>query len=168
MDKIKENYDRVLLIVIGLITLIAGSMLIMKSFAIGQKFPGVDTGDGSKFEESQVDKVEKANTLVDTPMEWKAPMAQGDNKVYRLMASIPIVWKEGVDEPIDLFNEDTPVREGISNKYLMDHNLPYRRDDVLNLDLDGDNFTNLEEFENGATNPRDPNDFPDATLKLPS
>ncbi|MGI9239410.1 MAG: Amuc_1099 family pilus-like system protein, partial [Verrucomicrobiales bacterium] len=71
-----------------------------------------------------------------------------------------------VNEPIDLFDESTPVREGISNKYLMEHNLPYRRDDVLELDLDGDRFSNAEEFELGGTNPRDKDDHPDATHKL--
>jgi hypothetical protein len=165
MEKLKQHYERALLIVIGLITLVAGSMLIMKSFAIGQKFPGVDTRDGKKFEAPPVAKVADASKRIDTPREWKAPIANDSEKIYRLFASIPIVWKDGVNAPIDLF-EDTPVREGISNEYLMKYNLPYSRSDVLELDHDGDKFTNQEEYEGGSTNPRDKNDHPDATQKL--
>lgn len=166
MEKLKKNYDRVLLVVIGLITLVASVMLIMKASAVGQKFPGVDVGNGEKYDAPPVDKVIGASKHVETPINWKTPIAEGSEKVYRLFASIPIVWKEGVEEPIDLFNESTPLREGISNKYLMDHNLPYRRNDVLDLDLDGDGFSNAEEFALGGTDPRNKDDYPDPTHKL--
>ncbi|MGI9243933.1 MAG: hypothetical protein ACR2RV_24265, partial [Verrucomicrobiales bacterium] len=81
MEKLKKNYDRVLLVVIGIITLVAGAMLAMKSFAIGQKFPGVEVGSGDKFDTPPVDKVEEATTLVDTEMKWTAPIAEGSEKI---------------------------------------------------------------------------------------
>ncbi len=37
---------------------------------------------------------------------------------------------------------------------------------MLELDLDGDRFSNLEEFQLGGTNPRDKDDYPDPTNKL--
>ena len=166
MEKLKQNYDRLLLIVIGVITLVVGSMLIMKSFAAGKNFPGVEEGNGGTLPETPVEKVVAAATLVDTEKKWEPRFAEKSEKRYRLFASIPIVNKDGAPQPIDLFDESTPVREGVSNKYIMDHNLPYRRNDVLSLDLDGDGFTILEEYKNGGTDPRDKNDYPDATIKL--
>ncbi|MFT4547251.1 MAG: hypothetical protein ACI9UA_000187 [Pseudoalteromonas tetraodonis] len=165
MEKLKKNYDRVLLIVTGLITLVVGSMLIVKSFAVGQKFQDVEIGDGKKFEESPTEKVTEASTHVDTPSEWKPVVATDSEKKYRLFASIPIVWKNGAPQPIDLFDESTRVREGISNKYLMDHRLPFERNDVAEMDPDGDRFSNQQEFE-GGTDPNNKDDYPDATGKL--
>ena len=166
MEKLKENYDRVLLIVIGLITLVAGALLITKSFAVGNKFEEVETGDGDKLPETPVEKVATASSHVDTEKKWVTPVAENSEKLYRLFVSIPIVNKAGAPKPIDLYDENTPVRPPVSNKYLMDHNLPYRRDDLLGLDIDGDGFTIEQEFEGGGTDPRDPNDYPDPTLKL--
>ena len=166
MEKLKQNYDRVLLIVVGLIALVAGSMLIMKSFAIGQKFPGVDEGSGTEFEDPPAARVAEITGDVDETVQWDHPKAADSEKIYRLFASVPIVWKDGTEQPIDLFDENTPVREGVSNKYLMDNKLPYYRDDVLAMDPDGDGFSNLEEYELGPTDPNDKNDYPDATHKL--
>ena len=168
MDKIKQNYDRVLLIVFAIITLIACSMLIMKSFAVGQNFPDVPEGKGKSFDEPASDKVAAAIGHVDKTMDWKPVKDNGSEKLFRLMASIPIVVRADDDTEIDLYDEGVPLREGLSNKYIIDHNLPYRRSDVASLDLDGDGFSNSEEFEQGGTDPRDPKDFPDPTNKLVS
>ena len=166
MEKLKQNYDRVILIVIGLVTLVASLMLIMKSFAIGEKFQDVEEGGGDELPETPVEKVVAASEHVGTDKKWVTPIADDSEKLFRLFASIPIVNKDGAPKPIDLFDESTPVREGISNKYIMEHRLPYRRDDMAGLDLDGDGFTILEEYTLGGTDPRDKNDFPDATHKL--
>ena len=90
MEKLKKHYDRVLLIVIGLITLVACSMLIMKSFAIGENFQGVDPGDGKKTTPAPIEQVTQASGLFETKPEWKQPKAADSDKVYRLFASIPI------------------------------------------------------------------------------
>jgi len=163
---IKKNYDRVLLIVAGVITIACGALLMMKSFAIGEKFPDVPEGFGKKMPEDNSAALATALAHVDKDVNWNYKNATDSKRIFRGFASVPIVKKADDPKEYDLFDSDSQIRPPMDNDYLLQYRLPFERDDVLERDEDNDGFSNLEEFKDGRTNPRDGEDYPDPTKKL--
>ncbi len=97
---------------------------------------------------------------------WLSQAAAGvPEKRLRLFRSTRLLAKGG--RLYDLLDPwAPPLRPPFDNRYLHTHRLPAERSDVAGLDLDGDGFTNIEEYEGGETDPRDRDSHPPFTDKL--
>ena len=166
MDALKENYDRVLLVVCAVIALALGVMLTLKAQSLPDQFARSEATQRADFGESQVDVATSATTHLDSKPAWVSSTMPGvPQKPLPLMKSPPIWVKNG--EEIDLLDPSSPqICSGIDNAYVTAHDLDAGRSDLKELDEDGDGFNTLEEFTNGKTDPNDDKSHPPFTLKL--
>jgi hypothetical protein len=148
MDQIKKNYDRVLLVVFGL--LLAGlsiySVMSLQSIQSEHVMPVVRS-DGAPFEQSEMISKLKAEALkITSPAgsvwDTESPASLFVSRVYLL--------REG--ELVDIFDSDTELYPGIPNTWILEHKLDFTDSRLGEADADNDGFTNLEEFHAG-TNP---------------
>lgn len=157
----ESNYDKVILTVSALLALgVAGYLFTLKS-SFGEKLQVAKVTPKAEFGEIPLEQVEAAQKNLLKVFDWKSP--EKGNKPVPLNKSIPIVLREG--QLFDMFVETPPLRPGMSNKFLRDHDLAYLSPNVGELDPDGDGFGNLEEFKAG-TSPRDGTKHPPLTDKL--
>jgi hypothetical protein len=154
MEGLKKHYDRVVLIVAAVIAVAVSALIAVKSFAFADRFKETPTTPGEDYGPTDPAAVNTAATAFDAAAEWKVPTMQGQpDKQLKLFRSVTIVEKDGV--VYDLLDPASPpLRAPMSNKFLVDNNLDFKRDDVGSLDPDGDGFTNAEEAE-AQSNPRD-------------
>ncbi len=159
MEGLKQHYDRVVLIAAALITIAVSALIAVKSFAFGDRFKETSTKKGEDFGLTDPAAVKQASSSFDAIASWKVPEMNGQQgKELKLFRSVTIVEKDG--KVYDLLDPgEEPLREGMSNKFLVDYSLDFKRDDVGEMDPDGDGFTNREEAE-GGTSPRDPKAHP--------
>jgi hypothetical protein len=168
MEWIKAKYDRLLLGVFGVIAVIVGGLLLMKVLGFKGNFPNRPVAEEksdfgtTKAGEQIKDALEalKKETVV------KAPVKDGVD--ISLFSSVPIIRMAGEKENREVLSPDSaPIRPPVSNRWLYDNGLDIRRVDILEIDTDGDKFTNLEEFNaDPKTNPRDATSHPPVSAKI--
>jgi hypothetical protein len=157
MEWIKAKYDRLLLGVFGVIAILLGGLLTMKALGFKKtNFPrredpeirvNFGTDDAGK-------KIEAAKTGLAEVVEIKEPVK--DEHPIDLFVSTPILKKAGSTEEYGIYTKPD-LREGIPNKWFYDNDLDITRQDIAEMDTDGDGFTNREEY-NGGTASSNPND----------
>ena len=163
---LKESYDRVLLVVFGLIAIVVGALLTKGALALPDKFARQDKTKAPDFGESGLAQAEAAAEHIKNDFTWASAAMPGvPQKALRLTASVPVWVKDGKE--YDLLDPNTPaLRPPLENIYIHEHNLPAGRSDLVDLDTDGDGFTNEREFLDGKTDPTDKSDHPEFSNKL--
>lgn len=167
MEWIKANYDRLLLGILGIIALVLGVLLLMKIIGFKQHFPHrpepVERSDFGTDDASK--RLELAKARLVEPAVFKPPVFDG--KPASLFVSAPVL-KMASGEVIPILDPKAKqVRPPIDNEWLFRYDLDVRRTDIAEVDSDGDDFPNQDEFlADPKTNPKDKNSHPPNYLKL--
>ena len=168
MEWIKNNFEKLILVVCGLFALITGGWLSASAFSESETGANTKVTERSELGPDKTEDVAKAFTdltaFADKPV-WSS-VTLGPHQSIRAFTASPMLAKAGVDEAIRILDETaTPVREGVPNWWLYENGLDITRDDILKLDADSDKFSNLEEFQ-GGSDPRNPDSQPEFHTKL--
>ncbi len=165
MDWLKQNWDRAILIVVGLLTIALSVVFVLKAQAYPDTFQIASVKPNEELPVPETVKVESARKFLDNEVKWVLPIkGQEAPKPLPLFVSIPIVEIAG--ELIDMNDPKAKsVRPPASNKWLLDNGLDFLDAGVMDQDPDGDEFTNEEEW-NATSDPRDPASHPPYTDKL--
>ena len=167
MEAIKTKYDRILLGLCALVALGIGVMLILNILSFNSQFtapPKAGSKDAANLGPDKSESVAKAATALATPVK-RQPLKLPGGRIADLFVSTPVV-KTADGQVIALLDETAPqLRPPIANAWLHDNELDLTRDDIAQLDTDGDGYTNLEEYE-GKSNPRNRTDVPPFYTKL--
>ena len=168
MDWIKAKYDRVLLGLFALIALLVGGLLLMKTLGWKSQFPKAQAAAAERNDfgtDNAGHKIADALARLKEPATIKVPVFNG--VPISLFTSAPVMKKVGEPDPIQVYRDDKLIRPPVSNKWLYDNGLELRRVDIIDVDTDGDHFTNREEFEaKPQTNPRDAKSRPPVYAKI--
>lgn len=159
MDWLKTNYDRVALVVTGLLAIVAAVAIAMQALSFSENFEGQDSSKPPNNELPQP-PIEAINTEIAAlaqPAEWTATTAS-------LLVSKPYVVRDGqLFNPMDPGGQ--PLHPPVPNEWIVQYGLDYSDPSLLETDADGDLFTVLEEFHAG-TDPTDPKSKPSYASKL--
>ena len=160
MDQIKANYERVLLIAVGLLLLAVALYAAVGLSSVQEEFPAPDVrSSGEAFEpdaalaslQAEAAKVHDASGTV-----WS-------EQASSLFVSRRYLLSEG--NLIDIQESGTQLVPGIDNDWILKHDLDYTDRNLAEADADGDGFTNLEEFTAGTV-PKDTTSKPPLWTKL--
>lgn len=165
MDWLKSNWEKAILIVVGVVALAVSTIFILKSQAFPKEFEVEGISPNNEIPQADTGKVEGARKFLDNEVKWVLPIkGQKAPKPLPLFVSIPIVEIGG--ELVDMNDPDAkPVRPPATNKWLLDNRLDYLDAGVMQQDIDGDEFSNEEEWL-AKSDPRDPASHPPYTDKL--
>lgn len=165
MNWISTNWEKAVLLLVSLIVILLGAVFVKRSLAFNDSFVFPDIKPDPTLPETESARVNQAKGVVDQVAPWKTPIRGGAAaKEVPLFVSVPIVEVEG--KLIDMLDPTAPkIRPPVSNQWLRDHGLDFKRSSILEEDQDRDSFTNLEEWE-AKTSPIDPTSHPPYGMKL--
>jgi hypothetical protein len=161
MEWLKKNYDRVILLVVGLLTVGLSVGLMLKSFAFSENFQLEEVSQKDVLPENRIADVQAAIETLKIASAIEPPDV--NNKQPRLFMTFPIIERDG--EIFDMSENAELLREPVDNTWLIENGLDFLHKDVLALDPDKDGFTNLEEW-NEKTSPSDAASSPPILKKL--
>jgi hypothetical protein len=157
-----QNYDKLLLGLAAVAAIGACGAIFYLKQDFGSQFTSTSAPKrGNEFGLIPSELPQIAQKRLLEAFNWDAPVKQ--NKAVPLNKSVLIIFKDG--ELHDMFLEDKPLREPMSNKFLRDNNLDFLAPNVGELDPDDDGFSNLEEYTL-KTNPRDAKSLPPLRNKI--
>lgn len=178
-DWIKNNYDKLILLVLLLGLLVSCVMLVGRILAgkgdiqralsrVGWKGSPVELKDTSSFDQT----LEAARQTATAPIKLPEHVAVSSIRVSCVKCGRPIRYEalecpfclSAQPEIFDAEKVDTDG-DGIPDKMELALGLDPQNAADAEGDLDGDGFTNLEEI-NAGTDPRDRGSFPDPVVKL--
>jgi len=168
MEWIKAKYERLLLGICGLIAVITGGWLLMCVLGWKKEFPNRPPAElKENFGTNKAgDQIKDALETLTKEAVIKPPVKDG--VPISLLSSVPVIRKAGEKENREILPENSePLRPPVSNRWLYDNGLDLIRTDILDIDSDGDKFTNLEEYNaDPKTNPRDATSHPPISAKI--
>jgi len=165
---ISKDWEKVILLLVALITLFFAQSYIRQSQAYGSQFEIQAVSPSDVLPEMEKETVVTSRNLLEQKSIWTTreipASAGGEPRQIPLFKSITVVEVGG--ETIDMSDpKDGLVREPVSNQWLLDNELNFLSSNVLSQDPDGDGYTTLEEWK-AKTSPRDPSDHPPFADKL--
>ena len=166
MESLKTKYDRILLGLCALTALVIGALLLLKTLSFKDQFaappkPSKELSDLGT--DKSADAVQALAVLSKEVV--REPLRLTGGRIAELFVSSPVV-KTADAQVIALLDESAPqLRPPIANAWLYENELDLTRNDIAELDTDGDGYSNLEEFE-GKSNPRNRTDVPPFYTKL--
>lgn len=170
MNIFQEHYEKIAIGVGGL-ALIGG--IFLGAQAIGASTKYVSENDGAGLgqapKELLKEKVSKSieSIEINHVLEKKFDPITKKSELF-LMKSVPLHGRKGQMELIDLLDESSKnVHKGVPNKWWFNNNLSTEMgySNALELDSDGDGFSNKEEFV-AKTNPSSSDEYPPLFPKL--
>ena len=165
MNWINANWEKAVLLLVSLIVILIGVLFVKKTLSFKERFEFAEVAKKDELPPTGLEKVREAKLVVSLVDPWETPVRGGAAaKPVPLFVSVPIV--QVGENIIDMTDPNAPmIRPPVSNAWLQDHGLNYKASDILTQDSDGDNFTNVEEWEE-KTSPSDPASHPYYGLKL--
>lgn len=164
MDALKNHWDKVILTVVAIVTLVFGGLRISDALSFGERFQATDVPEVENIPEFETASLSRARGLLSKRTDWKNPKRGVVPSDIPLFHSVPIVEYQG--QLIYMFDPAArKLREPVENSWLLQNGLDFLKADVLEQDADSDGFTNLEEWTD-KTSPRDPNQHPPYWKKL--
>ena len=197
MEWIKDKYDRLFLGAFGVIAIALGGLLATKAMTFkkdnftprGEPEIRTDFGAddaGKKVEAANKEllalmyeieedaagkKVEAAKKLLAVVYEFEEPVREG--RPVHLFVSTPVLKKAGSTEDYKVFG-GPELRPPIANAWFYNFDLDITRQDIADMDTDGDGFTNREEYNEKwsladptkGSNPRDAKSMPASYSKV--
>jgi hypothetical protein len=160
MDWIKRNYDRVILVLLGVVAIACAGVIIASALSFNEIFASRNSSQppSKKFDEPATERVKQRLELAKSPSQWLA----SDGSLF---VSVPYVVNEAGELIKPTGPGQPPIHPPVENKWLFDYQLPWDNPDVLQMDPDGDGFNNLEEFL-AHTNPLETKSKPFFASKL--
>ena len=158
MPDFKTHYDRVVLVALGIISaivafLLAGSAGQLKDEAV---LPPQNTKQEPFVAERAVELLKEDLSAMAESKPWGASEASPFvSRVYLLKD----------ERLVDILESGNELFPGISNAWILEHDLDYLDPALPDQDPDSDGFTNFEEFT-AKTNPRDTASKPAEWTKL--
>ncbi|MCB1095654.1 MAG: Amuc_1099 family pilus-like system protein [Verrucomicrobiales bacterium] len=153
---LQKQYEKVLLLIFGLVALGVGGFLLFKSLTSDVK-RSVGGVEGSKTVSAPITEIENASKLLAEGATWEQPR-KAEKPVF-FAVSTPILRKG--EEVYDMQDrEKEPLWPPVDNWWWYEYKIDPTSPLCLENDEDGDGFTNLAEFTN-HTSPRDDQDTPD-------
>ncbi len=162
---LSQYYERVIAVVVMLLLVVFSVILVFRISDLQNRIKKEDESRSAGAEPGILDasKLKKSLTLLENPPSWTSPNTNHQlfiapyMKVLNPSMGFPERYNQGI-EKIARSSEGLPFswlrRYGLSTK-----------NPVADLDMDGDGFTNREEYLAG-TDPTDSNSKPDVALKL--
>ena len=165
---ISKNWEKLILLLVALLTLGASVFTIKNSLAYGDKFEIPTVKQSDELPPMEKETVITSKTLVEIEQLWTLleipPVGGGDPRPIPLFKSITIVEIQG--DLIDMSDPNAKkIRPPVDNQWLLDNELDFLSSNVLQQDPDGDEFVTLDEW-NAKTLPRDPSSHPTFVGKL--
>lgn len=160
MDYLKANYERLLLLLAGLL-LLAVSFHAVSSFSALQseyQVPPTSAGGAQFTPDETLGRLQNEAGKISDPS--KSLWEEHDRSLF---VSRVYLLREG--QLVDIEDSELQLIEGIPNAWLLQYDLDYTDAEVAKRDADVDGFTNFEEFSAG-TNPRDAGSQPPLWTKL--
>jgi len=158
----EKAWDKILLIVIGVIVLGLSGLFLSKALGFGERFRLTEVTPNPELPETDTGVIEIAKAFVERENVWTN--SKMGVKPIRLFVSVPIIESDGMQ--IDMLDPDDPkLRPPVSNAWLLANNLDYLNAGVLDQDPDGDGFSNRAEW-NAKTDPIDSASHPPYAEKL--
>lgn len=165
MEAIKTKYDRILLGLFALVAIVIGAYTLLKALSFKDQFPPPSKSGKELAELGGTQTNAVTETIAALTTEFKREPLKIKDKTVDLMISTPVIKTlDGNTIPV-LDPTAAQIRPPIDNAWLYANDLDITREDVASQDLDGDGYTNLEEFE-GKSNPRNRTDVPPFYTKL--
>lgn len=160
MDYLKANYDRVLLVIAGLMLAAVALSAATGLASLRDEFPmPAVASSGAAFQPNpELARLETEAPRLREP--GKSAWGEADQALF---VSRVYLLREG--QLVDILESDTELVPGIANAWILQHKLDYTDRNLAQADPDNDAFTNSEEFRAG-TDPTDPESKPAAWTKL--
>ncbi len=162
----EKPWDKYLLVAVGLVVIGLSALFAMKVTGFSDRFQLKSAVPNNEIAETDAQIAKIATGYVKRKLVWQTVgKGSGESKKpVPLFVSIPIVEAKGV--LYDMLDPTTPpLREPVSNSWLIANNLDFLSAGVLSQDPDGDGYTSLEEW-NAKTAPNDPDSHPPYADKL--
>lgn len=160
MDYLKANYDRLILVIGGLVLAAVAIYAALGLGRLREEFPmPAVAGKGAAF----VPNPELARLEAEAPRMSEPGKSAWGEAGQALFVSRVYLLREG--QLVDILESDTELVPGISNAWILQYKLDYTDRNLAQADPDNDAFTNSEEFRAG-TDPTDAESKPAAWSKL--
>jgi hypothetical protein len=157
LEWIKAHYDRVALIAAGIFLFISSISIWWNAIQFGNRLvapPGPPPKNASP--PPVATELDRAAKQLQHPTQWKSSTHSG-----LFVPEKHFIGANG--QPATLKN--TQVHPPVPNDWFEKFGLPIQDADVLEQDLDGDGFTNVDEWQ-GGTDPTNKDSHPDYLTKM--
>lgn len=169
MKWLKKHYDVALLVILAFLLLLSATVIIIQARDFPQRAAFTQivpilagtAPRSDKIAPIDTTQLENAMARLQNPATWQRHLNPNLFKAAIYMRKI----SPGVPEELILVDDDTIFHPPIPNKWILDRKLPLENRRLLDLDLDNDGFTVLEEFL-AATEPLDPASSPPIWMKF--
>ncbi|MGK0188725.1 MAG: hypothetical protein ACI9R3_004538 [Verrucomicrobiales bacterium] len=153
---LQKQYEKILLLVFGLIALVVCGFLLFKALTANSA-SSTGGSQGSEIATAPIDEIQNASKLLAEGATWEQPR-KAEKPVF-FSVSTPIL-KRG-EETFDMQDrEQSPLWPPVDNWWWYEHKIDPTNSLCLEGDEDGDGFTNVAEFIH-QTDPNNENDTPD-------
>ena len=150
---IKENYDKVAMIVATVLAVAIAGWLLFSSLSFSEMFVANPVKQSDKMPDTGIEDIQTATASLSSPVTW-----DGEH----LFVSGPVLEVDGELVPI---NPETVLHPPIKNEWIAEHELDITDSRLRERDPDGDGFSNVEEYA-GKTDPNNADSIPPYITKV--